>query len=107
MRPFGISLIVAGVYNGKSQLFETEPAGALAEYNAVAIGQGKKKAMEMLEKEYKAGITLEKAIKLALKIISATSYEKKQFDVNNVCFACIEEDKQFEMIPAEKLKEYL
>lgn len=107
MRPFGISLIIGGIYAGKAQVFETEPAGALAEYNAVAIGQGKKKAMEMLEKEYKVGLTLEKAIKLALKIINATSYEKRQFDVNNVCFAFIEEGKPFEMISSDKLQTYL
>lgn len=41
VRPFGSALIIGGVYEGKSRLFETDPSGALIEYKATAIGSGK------------------------------------------------------------------
>jgi len=50
MRPFGISFIIGGVDVSGSRLFETEPSGALAEYNAIAIGKNKEKAMDRLRK---------------------------------------------------------
>lgn len=52
VRPFGSALIIGGVYDGKSKLFETDPSGALIEYKATAIGSGRAAAMEIFEEEY-------------------------------------------------------
>ena len=69
IRPFGVGLIIAGVYAGESYLFETDPSGALLGYKATAIGSGKSMVVEMLEQEYEEDIKLEDAILLGLKAL--------------------------------------
>jgi len=107
MRPFGISFIVGGVDNSGKRLFETEPSGALAEYQAIAIGKGKAKAMEILEKEYKEDISLEDGMKLLLKAIEGSLGEKEKLDLKRVEFAFIDSKRVFTRIPNDKLKSYL
>lgn len=70
-RPFGTALLMAGVDATGPRLFETDPSGALIEYKASAVGSGRPQALEVLEKEYKDGLTDEAAIQLGLKALSA------------------------------------
>ncbi len=107
MRPFGISFIVGGVDNSGRRLFETEPSGALAEYMAIAIGKGKAKAMEILEKEYKDDLSLEDSIKVLLKSIEGSLGEKEKLDLKRVEFAYVDSGRVFKRIPNDKLKSYL
>lgn len=107
MRPFGISFIVGGVDNSGKRLFETEPSGALAEYQAIAIGKGKAKAMEILEKDYKEDLSVEDGIKLLLKAIEGSLGEKEKMDLKRVEFAFIDSSRVFKRIPNDKLKSYL
>ncbi len=74
-RPYGVSLIIAGV-DGTSRLYETDPSGALFEYNATAIGSGKKTVEELFEKEYKEGLSMDEAIKLGMKGMKKAVEEK-------------------------------
>jgi len=107
MRPFGVSFIIGGVdFKGK-HLFETEPSGALAEYRAIAIGKGKKHAMEFLEKKYNEKMSIEEAAKLAYNAIKSSLDKKEPFSANNLDFAFIEDEKEFQRIPAKKLKSIL
>ncbi|MBI5227893.1 archaeal proteasome endopeptidase complex subunit alpha [Candidatus Micrarchaeota archaeon] len=78
IRPFGVSLLLAGVDSQGPKLFEAEPSGAMTAYKADSIGSSKKEVDEILEKGYKDSITLEEAIKLALDAIRATHEEKLQ-----------------------------
>src|SRR6266566_4364153 len=41
VRPFGTALLVAGVDDLGTHLFETDPSGALVSYKAGSIGQGR------------------------------------------------------------------
>ncbi len=68
VRPYGVSLLIAGA-DGKNQLFETDPSGALFGYKACAIGAGKKAAEALLEKEFEDGMSTEDGVKLALKAL--------------------------------------
>lgn len=52
LRPFGASLILAGINSEGPQIFVTEPSGAYLEWKATAIGAGRSVAMEIFEKEY-------------------------------------------------------
>ena len=69
VRPYGVSLLVAGVSDGAPRLFETDPSGALFEYKVTAIGAGKKVVEELMEKEYKDNLPEQDAIKLAVKAL--------------------------------------
>jgi proteasome alpha subunit len=70
-RPFGTALLIAGVDATGPRLFETDPSGALIEYKASAVGSGRQQALDVLEKEYKEGLSDEAAVQLGLKALSA------------------------------------
>ncbi len=103
MRPFGVSFIFGGLSEDRARIFETEPSGALAEYRAVAIGRGKKHAMEFLEEKYKDGLDRGTAIKLVIKALQA-SMKKEPLNVEALDFAFIEEDSGYVRIPLKDLK---
>jgi proteasome alpha subunit len=69
VRPFGSALIIGGVNDTGTRLFETDPSGALIEYKATAIGAGRAIAMEVFEKNYNADMKLSEATELALDAI--------------------------------------
>jgi proteasome alpha subunit len=107
MRPFGVSLIIGGLDDTGVRLFETEPSGALAEYKAVAIGKGKKQAMEVLERGYNEKISLENALKLAVAAIKASKDKDEKFDLRKVDVAHIEKGKTFHHLDLKKMKSML
>ncbi|MEM1514534.1 MAG: archaeal proteasome endopeptidase complex subunit alpha [Candidatus Bathyarchaeia archaeon] len=69
VRPFGVSIIFAGVDKGGCQLFTTDPSGTYRAYKAIAIGIGRETAESMLRDEYRDNMSLEEAIKLSVKCL--------------------------------------
>jgi proteasome alpha subunit len=63
-RPFGVTLIIAGINNSKPELSIVEPSGAKYEAKAMAIGRDDTKIIEHLEKNYNDDMTLEACKKL-------------------------------------------
>lgn len=107
MRPFGVSFIVGGIDEEGKRLFETEPSGALAEYRAVAIGRGRKKAVEVLEQKHSEKIKRDEAVKLSLECFTAAHTKEEgeiKLDLNNLDFAFIEEGQPFQRIPLAEFK---
>jgi len=76
VRPYGVSLLLAGVGSSGARLFETDPSGAIFEYKATAIGSGKKGVEQFFEKEYKDGLSMDDAIKLAIKALKKVTEDK-------------------------------
>ncbi|MCX6777865.1 MAG: archaeal proteasome endopeptidase complex subunit alpha [Candidatus Micrarchaeota archaeon] len=106
IRPFGVSLLIAGVDSGEPKLFEAEPSGALTGYKADAIGSGKKEADEFFEKEYKPGMLLDDAVILALKAIKKTNENKLTPD--NVDIAIITaKEKVFRILERNDASGYI
>ena len=103
LRPFGVSLLFAGVDAGKPKLFETDPTGIYFQYRAVAIGEGDSDVEEILHKEYNEEMTLEDGLKLAVKAIATVVEEN--FDTKRLdCVFITTKDKKFERVSQEKLK---
>ncbi len=75
IRPFGVSLLIAGV-DSEPRLFEAEPSGAMTAYKADSIGANKKEVDELLEKHYKDTMTVDEAVELALEALRKTQDEK-------------------------------
>ena len=50
LRPFGVSLLIAGVDDVGARLFETDPTGIFFQYRATVIGEGETEIEEMLKK---------------------------------------------------------
>jgi proteasome alpha subunit len=76
IRPFGVSLLIAGVDSQGPKLFEAEPSGAMTAFRADSIGANKKEVDELLESKYDEKLTLEEAIKLCIEAIRSTQEEK-------------------------------
>ncbi len=76
IRPFGVSLLIAGVDHQGPKLFEAEPSGAMTAYKADSIGVHKKEVDEILEKKFDEKFPLDDAIHLAVDALRATQEEK-------------------------------
>jgi len=81
-RPYGTALLIAGVSDGTTRLFETDPSGTLLEYKATGIGTGRPAVMKVFEEEYNPDAGCKDAIQLGLKALHAATEGK--FDVNTV-----------------------
>ena len=95
-RPFGVSILFAGV-NNKPELFVTDPTGIFFSYKATAIGEGEAEIKDILNKKYKDNMSLDEGIKLAVKALKEIL--GKDFDLNRLDGAYITvEDRKFTRI---------
>ncbi|MEM4263676.1 MAG: archaeal proteasome endopeptidase complex subunit alpha [Candidatus Woesearchaeota archaeon] len=106
LRPFGVSLIIAGIDQDGPKLFETDPTGIYFQYWATAIGEGEPEIEEILAKEYKQDITIEEGLKLALGALY--QFLGKNFSIERIDAAYIsKEDKKLVLIKKDKLEKAL
>lgn len=106
VRPFGVSIIVAGKQGDSTKLFNSDITGNYYEYQAVAIGENDDKIKETLRKKYKKDIKLDDAIKLALEIFKEVLGDKFDAGRFNVAFIKKNEDK-FKRLRLEEIKKFL
>jgi proteasome alpha subunit len=78
VRPFGVSLIVAGVDKNGPSIFVTDPSGTYLGYDAIAIGGGGDQVNELLEQKYSRGMSLDSACLLAVESIGKSTEDKAE-----------------------------
>ncbi|MHA1265434.1 MAG: archaeal proteasome endopeptidase complex subunit alpha [Candidatus Helarchaeota archaeon] len=91
VRPFGVSLLIAGVDSDGSQLYMSAPSGAYWSFKAQAIGSGDTKVREFFETHYKPNLSLDESIILALEALQQV-VEGDKFDSTNIEIAVIRTD---------------
>jgi proteasome alpha subunit len=102
LRPFGVSILVAGIDETGMKLFETDPTGIFFQYKATVIGEGEVEIEKILHKEYADNISMEEALKLGIKSLIRTMDET--LDVERIDAAIISlADKKFERVSTEKI----
>jgi proteasome alpha subunit len=106
-RPFGVSLIIAGIDSLGKHIFETEPSGAITEYQAAAIGQNRQKLMAYLEKNFKQNMGFEDATKLAINTLSQNLENKQKLNPNSLEIINIVQNEKDCRVPLEKYSKYL
>lgn len=100
-RPFGVSLLVAGV-NEENDLYVTDPTGIFFQYKATAIGELDEEIKEILNKEYKDNMSLNDGIKLGLRTMKKV--QTKSFDINRLDVGIItNKDKKFKKLDVSEL----
>ncbi|MBN2734238.1 MAG: archaeal proteasome endopeptidase complex subunit alpha [Methanomicrobiaceae archaeon] len=105
-RPYGTALLIAGVSDDQTRLFETDPSGTLLEYKATAIGTGRPAVMKVFEEDYKEDMKVSEAIPMGLKALHAATEGK--FDVNTVEMGVIVlKNARFEKMSPEEVKDYV
>lgn len=93
-RPFGVSVMIAGMNEGKPQLFTSDVTGNYFAYHANAIGENDDKIKELLREKYKKSLTLKQGIKIALDIFK--EIKGKEFDIANFEVAQIKKGEKIE-----------
>mgnify|MGYP003681881257 CR=1 FL=1 len=73
VRPFGVSMIIAGVDRTGPKVLTTDPSGSYRGYRATAVGRKSEEANKLLEERYMDDISLEGAIGLAVEAVRAAS----------------------------------
>ena len=103
LRPFGVSILVAGIDDIGPRLFETDPTGIFFEYKATSIGEGEVEIEEILQKNYKENMDIEDGLKLAINALSKVL--GKEFVISRLDAAYIaSKDIKFKRISKEKLE---
>jgi proteasome alpha subunit len=106
LRPFGVSVIVAGIDPDGPKVYETDPTGIFFQFKATVIGEGEPEIEEILGREYKDSLTIEEGLKLCLRALNQVL--DKNFSVERVAAAAIRtDDKAFREIPRATLDRVL
>ena len=84
-RPFGVSLMVAGINKKNPELYTSDVTGNYFSYNANAIGENDDKIKEKLREKYSKDITIKKGVKLSLSIfkeIQESKFNLSRFELS-------------------------
>ena len=77
VRPFGVSLIIAGVDESNGPVvYLTDPTGAYSGFDGIAIGQSSDQVNDYLEKNYAKDLSLDAVVTLAIECIYLVSEDK-------------------------------
>lgn len=105
VRPFGISLLVAGFDDEGAQLYQIDPSGSFFAWKASAIGKNMVNAKTFLEKRYSDDIELEDAIHTA--ILTLKEGFEGQVTESNIEIGVVGEDRVFRTLTKAETKDYL
>ncbi len=105
-RPFGASLLIAGVDDRGPQLYVTHPSGAWSEFRAKAIGRKYRETNEILEKRYSSVQNLDDALRLSIHSLKDTMegrLSQERMEVARITTA----DARFEEVPRRIIEEFI
>lgn len=105
VRPFGISLMIAGYDDNGPQLYQVDPSGSYFGWKASAIGKNHVNAKNFLEKRYNDDIEVEDAIHTAIMTL------KEGFEgaitEDNIEVGVVGSDRKFKLLSPAEVKDYL
>lgn len=107
VRPFGVSLIIAGVDKQGPSIFTTDPSGTYLGYEAIAIGGGSDQVNEYFEEKYDPSISIDEAITLIIEGAKKIE-ERKVLDPKSVKIAVVDLDtKRLRRLGFDEIKKIL
>lgn len=106
VRPFGVSLLVAGFDDlAGPQLYQVDPSGSYFAWKATAIGKAMVNAKNFLDKRYSEEVELEDAIHRALMTLKE-GFEG-EMNERNIEVAVVGEDRKFRILDPPHIADYL
>mmetsp|Transcript_44294 Transcript_44294/g.42988 ORF Transcript_44294/g.42988 Transcript_44294/m.42988 type:complete len:151 (+) Transcript_44294:289-741(+) len=107
-RPFGVGLLVAGVDEAGTHLFETCPSANYYEYIAMAIGSRCQSAKTYLEKNYEGFSALgwDELVRHGLRALKASAQEMELTE-HNVSVGYVGKQEKFRSVKGEELRGFL
>ncbi|MFW5846981.1 MAG: archaeal proteasome endopeptidase complex subunit alpha [Nanoarchaeota archaeon] len=105
-RPFGVSMMLAGINGKKPELYSSEITGNYFAYYAHAIGEKDDKIKEKLKEKYKENLTLKQAAKICIDIFKEIKEDK--FNIEKLEMAYISIDKpQLKRVEGKDIQEFI
>jgi len=106
LRPFGVSMLIAGIDETGNKLFKTDPTGLFYQYKAVAIGENDTEVEEILIKEYKDDLSKDDSLKIAIKALKKVL--DKDFSAERIDASFVDKKtKSMIKISKEEIAKYL
>ena len=106
LRPFGVSVLMAGIDADGPKLFETDPTGIYFQYRATVIGEGEPEVEEILDKKFSTKMTIDEGLKLAIGAL--TTVLDKEFSVDRLDASYITiKDRKLTKVPRDKMEKLL
>jgi proteasome alpha subunit len=102
-RPFGVSMMLAGLHVKKPQLFVSDVTGNYFAYHANAIGENDEKIKEKLRESYKQDLTIKQGVKLAIDIfkeIKGDKFNLSKFELDYISL----EDKKIKKLEGKDIE---
>jgi proteasome alpha subunit len=105
-RPFGVSLMVAGIDKKKPKLYTSDITGNYLSYHANSIGENDDKIKDELREKYKEDLTMKEGVKVALEIFKKIQGDKFNLNTFEFCYISSKEGKMNKLYEKE-LKEFI
>ncbi|CAA7056737.1 unnamed protein product [Microthlaspi erraticum] len=105
VRPFGVSLLVAGYDDKGPQLYQVDPSGSYFSWKASAMGKNVSNAKTFLEKRYTEDMELDDAIHTA--ILTLKEGFEGEISSKNIEIGKIGADKVFRVLTPAEIDDYL
>ena len=105
VRPFGTALLMAGVDELSTHLFETDPSGALIAYRADCIGAGRQVVMEMFERDFKDNMTYSDAVLLGARALKTAIDE--DLTAHTIEVGVVDADRSFRKLSESELEGFI
>ncbi|ORY06978.1 20S proteasome alpha subunit B [Basidiobolus meristosporus CBS 931.73] len=110
VRPFGVSLLVAGYDENGPSLYQVDPSGSYWAWKATAIGKNMINAKTFLEKRYNEEMELDDAIHTAILTLKE-GYEgemtEHSIEIGVIGGGDSEEHRKFRKLTVSEVKDYL
>jgi proteasome alpha subunit len=103
VRPFGVSMVFAGVDKTGSRVFGTHPSGTYRGYKARAEGAGRETVFNIVKEEYKEEMGLKETTKLVVKCL-AKALEARQLPTRIKVAVVSSKNKKMEMLSDDEIE---
>jgi proteasome alpha subunit len=104
-RPFGVSIMFAGMNEKTPELHTSDVTGNYYSFYANAIGEGDEKIKVILREKYKKEFTIKKGVKLAIDIYK--ELKGKNFNIDDLELCYIKANEKFARIEGEDIREII
>ena len=104
VRPFGVSILVAGFDNNEPRLYQVDPSGSYWTWKATALGKNMTNVKTFLEKRYKDNMEEEDAVHMA--ILALREGFEGEMNENNIEIGICNKDG-FKVLSPEEIRDYL
>ncbi|URE00154.1 hypothetical protein MUK42_19884 [Musa troglodytarum] len=105
VRPFGVSLLIAGYDDNGPQLYQVDPSGSYFSWKASAMGKNVSNAKTFLEKRYTEDMELDDAVHTA--ILTLKEGFQGQISGKNIEIGIIGADRKFRVLTPAEIDDYL